>query len=237
MDTAVVFDLWGPLAVYRKFYTNSSVLSYAFPPPTAVRGLVGAIVGIDKSKYAAELKDMEVAVSLKHVKKTLHMTLNYIKTIDGENALGKGRTQIPVEIIKDPYYCIYVRKLPQQIKEQLVTMLSEHRTVFTPYLGMSEMIANFKFIGEYEIEENNGSAVVDSIVPAKTIDVEKIRENGNKLGKERIPFYLDANKKPLSYMDIAYDVNAKPIPMKGSYSIVGKVPVKFLTSENIVKST
>lgn len=236
MDSAVVFDLWGPLAVYRKFFTNTSILSYAFPPPTAVKGLVGAFLGMQRIQYGRELRDMQVAVSLCHPVKKLYTTINYVSTKKGNTLLNGERTQIPTEIIKDPYYRIYLRNVPTKHKKQLIELLSNHCSMFTPYLGTSEMIANFKFVGEYSIEDRNSSdpIFINSIVPAETIEPSLLKQYANKLGKERIPLFMDEYKWTLSYIDVAFDMNAKPIPVKGSYSVVDGVNVKFLTKEDAI---
>lgn len=231
MDSAVVFDLWGPLAVYRKFYTNTSILSYAFPPPTAVKGLVGAFLGMMRIQYGRELRDMQVAVSLCHPVKKLYTTINYVSTKEGNTLLNGGRTQIPTEIIKDPYYRIYLRNMPENRKEQLVELLANHCSIFTPYLGTSEMLANFQFVGEYPIEDkvSDDPVFVNSIVPVEVIVPSLLTQYGNRLGKERIPLLMDEYKQTLYYIDVAFDMGAKPIPIKGSYSIVNGVNVRFLT--------
>jgi len=231
MDSAVVFDLWGPLAIYRKFYTNTSILSYAFPPPTAVKGLVGAFLGMMRIQYGRELRDMQVAVSLCHPVKKLYTTINYVSTKKGNTLLNGERTQIPTEIIKDPYYRIYLRNVPTKHKKQLIELLSNHCSMFTPYLGTSEMIANFKFVGEYPIEDkvSDDPVFVNSIVPVEVIVPSLLTQYGNRLGKERIPLLMDEYKQTLYYIDVAFDMGAKPIPIKGSYSIANGANVRFLT--------
>ncbi len=35
-ERVLVFDLWGAVALFRRFYTTASPLTFAFPPPTAI---------------------------------------------------------------------------------------------------------------------------------------------------------------------------------------------------------
>lgn len=42
---ALVFDITSEYAMFRKFYTTTSSISYPFPPPTAIGGLIAAIIG------------------------------------------------------------------------------------------------------------------------------------------------------------------------------------------------
>ncbi|MGB4656082.1 MAG: CRISPR-associated protein Cas5, partial [Bacillota bacterium] len=41
-----VFEASGPIAMFRKPYTTTSSVSFAFPPPTAIAGMIAAIIGI-----------------------------------------------------------------------------------------------------------------------------------------------------------------------------------------------
>ena len=44
---AVMFDCSSDMALFRKPYTTTSSVSFAFPPPSAIAGLVSAIIGLD----------------------------------------------------------------------------------------------------------------------------------------------------------------------------------------------
>ena len=58
---ALAFDIAGPIAMFRRPYTTTSSVSFPLPPPTAVAGLIGAIVGLnngsDEVGYAAKYWD------------------------------------------------------------------------------------------------------------------------------------------------------------------------------------
>ena len=69
---AVIFDCSSSMAMFRKPYTTTSSVSFAFPPPSAVAGLIAAIVGIDngawdggaKAAYWNELAGTRIALSI-----------------------------------------------------------------------------------------------------------------------------------------------------------------------------
>jgi len=44
----LVFDIWGDYGHFRKFYTTTSPLTFSFPPPPTIAGILGAIYGTDK---------------------------------------------------------------------------------------------------------------------------------------------------------------------------------------------
>jgi len=97
------------------------------------------------------------------------------------------------------------------------------------------MLANFQFVGVYPVEDvvSTEPVFVNSIVPANVI--EPMMLHNNKLGKERIPLLMNEDKQTLLYMDVAFDMNAKPIPVKNStYSVVNGTNIKFLTKEDTV---
>jgi len=48
---AVVFDVWSDYAHFRKPYTTTSSLTFTLPPPTAIAGLVGAIMGVESGGF------------------------------------------------------------------------------------------------------------------------------------------------------------------------------------------
>jgi len=47
----LVFDLFGDFAHFRKYYTTTSPLTFSFPPPPTIAGILGAIYGASKEEY------------------------------------------------------------------------------------------------------------------------------------------------------------------------------------------
>ena len=47
---SIVFKVRGDYARFRKSYTTTSALTYLVMHPVAIRGMIGAILGIDKSQ-------------------------------------------------------------------------------------------------------------------------------------------------------------------------------------------
>ena len=119
------------------------------------------------------------------------------------------RTQIKAEFVKDPVYKIYVSGNDDLIDE-LAQLLKENRTHYTVSLGLSELLADFKFKGIYEGRKVNTAEKVDSVIPSKLvqqIDLERIQ----RIGKERIPTDMDADRKVLSYEDVIFNMDGGSI--------------------------
>ncbi|RKY84621.1 type I-B CRISPR-associated protein Cas5, partial [candidate division KSB1 bacterium] len=82
IDGLIIFDLFGPIAHFRKFYTNSSSLSYSFPPRTTVTGLIAGILGMERDSYYDEFNSSRcsVAISIKNKIRKIMQTVNLLNT-------------------------------------------------------------------------------------------------------------------------------------------------------------
>ncbi|MDD4749617.1 MAG: CRISPR-associated protein Cas5, partial [Methanosarcinaceae archaeon] len=69
----LVFDVWGEFGHFRKHYTTTSPLTFSIPPRTAISGMIGAIIGLDKAEYLKYFSKNEAKIAVKiesPVKKT-----------------------------------------------------------------------------------------------------------------------------------------------------------------------
>ena len=138
----IIFDLSGPIAHFRKFYTNSSSLSYLIPPRTALVGLIAAVLGIERDTYYGMFSEekLKIGVRLNRPVRRILQTLNYLKATSLNEWLNpKEHTQIPFELLtadKGVSYRVYVA-MPEmdELLEELGTRIREHRYYYTPYLG------------------------------------------------------------------------------------------------------
>ncbi len=250
----LVFDVWGDYAHFRRGYTTTSPLTFSIPPRTALCGLVGAILGLekedneylkyftlDKAKIGLKLlnpvKKTQIAENLIHTKDAKGIGMNMIKT----------RTQIRFEFLKDPRYRIYFWHSDNEIYEHLKNNLIEHKSVYTPCFGLSENIANFKFVGEInvEIKEPNEKVLIHSVLPAeKVTDKQGINfysakgEPNGEYFSLRLPTEMNQNRVITKYSDVIFERNGNernenPIDanMKEPYC---EVTYKDGTRENIV---
>jgi CRISPR-associated protein Cas5h len=244
IDKVLVFDVWGDYAHFRRFYTTTSPLTFPIPPRTALCGLIGAIIGLpkDNNEYLQYFTTEQAFIGLRllaPVKKVMFAE-NMIHT---KNAKGIGmnliteRCQIGFEFIKDPRYRIYFYHTDNSLYQNLEKNLREHKSVYTLCLGLSEHIANFRFIDEFQVELNtaNGQYIqIDSIVPSERIlDKDGIRFNLNdELFSIRIPVELTTERIVTKYSDILFEKNGKHLGVKlDSYFTIDH---KDGTKENFV---
>ncbi|MBC8235896.1 type I-B CRISPR-associated protein Cas5 [bacterium] len=228
------FDIWGNYAHFRTFYTTSSPLSFAIPPRTAVAGLLGAILGFadEYTEIFAPDKSMiglEVAAPIKKVRmgeKIINTKGNY--WIPVKKGKHEPRSPIRREFVKDPKYRIYVHHKSPEIMDKLQNMLIAHKTVFTPYLGISECIASFEFKGALEAQNlqseqksplppfnqgGNGWIPIRTVIPSELLfSNEAIEfEAGKQYRKERMPIYMNRDRVVQKYDDVIFENKGQEI--------------------------
>ncbi|WP_456455033.1 type I-B CRISPR-associated protein Cas5b [Thermovibrio sp.] len=225
----VVFDIWGELAHFRRFFTTSSPLTFSFPPPTTVRGIVGAILGLPKDKYIEITNKLKVGISLLSPVKKIRLGLNIIFTKGSggkfEPTLFKDkkgdknktlRTRIQAEFLKDVKYRVYLAG-DEELLNSLLKYLPYHKTEYTVSLGLSECLADFKFVGEYKAELLKEANSVKSVIPTECIKSLDF-ESPVKIAKERIPVFMNSDRVVLKYENVAFETSGKEI--KGSFENV-----------------
>jgi len=209
---ALVFEVFGSLGHFRKFYTTSSALTYPFPPPTVLRGLVGAIIGLRREEYLTHTKDLKFAVQILSPVKTLTISVNFI------NTKGKGggfepslrawlkaedsaRTQVIQQLVKDPSYRVFVLG-DGNVFETLREHLELRKFFYTPVLGTSEHIAEIEYVGTFEVKElEDVEGRCYSVCPLELL--EDLRITSIRIGKELIPYRMEEDRTA-SYTEVLY---------------------------------
>lgn len=220
----LIFDIWGDYAHFKKYYTTSSPLTFSIPPRTALIGLISAIIGKSKGEYLPLMtKDKaEIAVRILNPIKKIRITQNLIDTKDGywkpvKRGNLTGRTQIRFEYLKEPKFRIYFQHSDGNIYNLLKINLENHRSVYTPYLGISELIADFIFVSECTIsEKSNGKELMDihSVIPLTRDTKVDLLQHGKKYFKERIPIEMLPGRIVTEYREVLYETEGKTIRAK-----------------------
>ena len=248
-EKVVVFELYGDFAHFRKIYTTTSPLSYAFPPPTALMGIVGAVLGVGKRDYASLFDENKHYFAVKIDSKVRKIVIgsNFIDTKDLDNKLIRiynrearnGRTYFPMELVKLPRYRIYFKHEDKTLLNRFEDFIKNGKMYYTVHLGISEMLAEIEYVGTYDAvpECNSESKLVlsSTAVPVSIvdkIDVQKLNELNTVILKEEVvPFYLDSNKQLKRSGDVIYGTNKDslvPVWTKKTFWKVGNETIFFL---------
>lgn len=224
----LVFDVWGDYAHFRRGYTTTSPLTFSIPPRTALCGLIGAILGLEKvgNTYLKDFTLDKAKIGLRLLKpvKKVHIAENLIHTKKGEGCGGVGmnlikkRTQIRFEFLKDPVYRVYFWHVDNNLYSQLKKSLVEHKSVYTPCFGLSENIANFNFVGEFNTKgkTTDGEVLINSVVPTeKVLDKQGIIfDFQEEYFSLRLACEMNQERVIKKYSDIIFERNGNPIKVK-----------------------
>ncbi len=97
------FHIRGKMAHFRRYYSNSSALSYSVPPRTTLIGLLAGLMGYERDSYYEDFSPEEcrVAVGVRSPQKKLVQTLNLlmIKSSNDLNGSRQHHSQTPTELI------------------------------------------------------------------------------------------------------------------------------------------
>ena len=203
----IIFDLVGKMAHFRKYYTNSSSLTYYFPPRTTIIGLIAGIIGFKRNSYYNIFSKEKtfLAFSIKSKIKKIIETVNYVKAVEISeiNLSRREHTQIPIEIILPLdlndliRYRIYFYHNDKDIYMKLLESVKENKIIYPPYLGISEFLAKVEFIDVVKPEIlKNKKVIIDSVINLDYIKNGKlVQRDGSVYIKERMPYDFDQDRK------------------------------------------
>jgi len=229
MET-IVFEIKGAYGHFRKIYAPLSPVTYSFPPPPTVMGMIGGICGYGKEEYLEKIgwQDVRLAISLKNPVSKYRTGLNLINTKSNTFFRLKGespRIQIPYEFLKHPHYRIFVSGAKKEAMETLKLFLKKGKTVFTPSLGLAQCIAEVDFIDVLDAEKlTEEEHLISSVVPR-----EQIKHAYYKPGGRYNRFRVAHRMRPLGrvvekYTEAEVEEGAKSITVHTdkAYSVGGE---------------
>lgn len=176
----LVFDIWGEYAHFKKIYATTSALSYAIPPKPTIYGIIGAILGLEKSsnEYLKSFSDKACLVGIQYIAKRdnedsksltfQRMGIN-LKAELGRKKEGSPPKPTMMEFVYRPRYRLYVNHTDSAFFEKLRIALENHISAYTPSLGLACLIANFEYQGVFNTEEvsSSNSTPIHSVIPRK----------------------------------------------------------------------
>lgn len=236
----IIFEIKGKFAHFRKFYTNSSSLSYTVPPRTTIEGIIAAILGYERDSYydLFSVEKLNLAVKKISSTKKIIQSLNYIKaTSSGEIINPNTHTQIPFEILtgnEGVAFRVYVNHIDSEIMHQFEDRIKNNKCFYTPYLGSAPFNCNINYIGRYEALEGSSNDYIDinTIIRQNLVVENGIKITGMNLNlvKEKMPrdFYEGRNIKEVT--DYIFDEDGLPLNVKlnGSYYTVNNENIVLL---------
>lgn len=249
----VTFRISGKYAHFRRPYTNVSSLSYPFPPRPTIAGLLGAILGIQKDKVAETFdeRNLKVAVAIEKQLKTVTHVTNFRQ--DGIGGIDysirkpkKGwkpkelknippyneATQIPMELLRNPSFLIYIHLDDNGMLSELVSRLKTNRYVYTPCLGLSEFLASVEYVADGDaIKIETGDHEVKSVIAKDdcTLLKDKLKAEKHQVQELKAP-HLGTITREFTYKKYLVNMVSDPLPveMKLCAYRIGNTVISFL---------
>jgi CRISPR-associated protein Cas5h len=237
VDSVLIFDLVGPMAHFRKFDTNSSSLSYLFPPRTTVAGIIAGILGLEKDSYYDIFHPdrCNIGISVRIPPRKLMQTVNYmfVKSSSHLNN-SEGHTQIPVEFLLPEVtskvqlhteklrFRVYFRHENQSLHQEVKERVMNSEYVYPPYLGLTEMLAQLEWLAEVSPGEWKEQLPGETISIHSVCRLDKLEERSLEVNfdravifyKERMCRYFLPNRIIAETADYLYEksgvIKAKP---------------------------
>ncbi|MFZ7120020.1 MAG: CRISPR-associated protein Cas5 [Eubacteriaceae bacterium] len=229
----ISFHLRGKMAHFRKFYSNSSALSYFVPPRTTICGIVAGLLGLGRDKYyeVFSINHFHVAMnSEKPLKKTIQ-TLNYlmIKSPRDLNGSQEHHSQTPTELIIPQDinlnfidYKIFISHENQDITEQLINIFSNEGEFYKSMGACMSLGSAFNLgwidsmeILEGETIEKKSENLISSAIPLDKIKRINLESKGldYKIIKEELPLEFNNNRQITSrgLKDIIINISGRGI--------------------------
>jgi len=212
------FDIWGRYAHFKKIYATTTAVTYPIPTKTALYGYVGAILGMEKrgNAYLKHFPEGSCRIALQICKPLVLQRVN-TNLRPSPARFVANRKPTMMEYVYEPFYRVYFWHKENSLYQQLKEHLEKHEAVFTPTLGLSNLISNFAYKGELETEQKSPSHAVDihSVIPKtdfKAFDREGFIEGQNEIVELNMyALEMDMERNVTKRGDILLDRNGKPI--------------------------
>jgi CRISPR-associated protein Cas5h len=209
------FDISGKFAHFRKFYSNSTALSFTLPPRTTIIGILAGMLGREKESYYEEFSSdkIRISASLKSlIKKQIHR-LNYLKVEAPADFRGKKlHVQTPFEVVsskrinKEPLvYRIYLSYYEESknLFEEIREKMEGKNFAYSLSLGTAFFLANIENVKIYSSDE----------ISEKTANNEIINFNSAVNSEKVVELSFDRN----TVKDFFIEEEQMPADFKGNY--------------------
>ncbi|NLZ39596.1 MAG: type I-B CRISPR-associated protein Cas5 [Firmicutes bacterium] len=210
---AVAFNVSAPIAMFRRPYTTTSSVSFPIPPPTAIAGLLGAIIGLPNgsdekafyAKYWDEMKGTKIALSVINPISWFLTSINFWNLKEPQKS---PHIRVKHQFVRQPKYRIYVHG---GVEEKLRQHLENGTFIYTPFLGTAYAIAEIEYLGQFPlqaVEENEISlASVLPLLDNQTVKIDIFASKG--IFRDTLPFSLSSERSLIKTINTIYTSSAK----------------------------
>lgn len=219
VEKLLVFDVWGNFAHFKKIYATTSALSYPIPMKTNLIGLIYAINGELNNSQDDYLEFFQnessaIAVQIINPIRMQRYNINLRPTI---NRYINNHKPTTMEFVYRPWYRIFFWHEDKDFYNKLKERLKTHQTFYTIVLGISNLIGNFEYIGDFETKEktHEENVMVHSVIPSHKFikfDEDKLFKNQNEVIEiSQCAHEMDLDRNVTKRGDLIFDRKTQPI--------------------------
>lgn len=193
----LIIKVKGNYATFRKPFTTTSTNSYSIIHPPAIKGLIGAIMGIDRSEIYSRTKDMQIGIEVCNPIKKSTQSSNLTRL---DKSWGE-RFPSNIEFLRDVEYNIYLKWNQDEI-DKLVNILKNRQFVYNPYLGNSQYNAKIELLEECTITKIS-ECKTKSVIELEYANLDVI---GDCLIIEKIPLSINFEREYDLFKKVCFSV-------------------------------
>jgi len=257
IDRLIVVDLKGAMAHFRAFYTNSSSLTYSFPPRTVVTGILAGIMGLQRDSYYDKFNSQSCRLGISIISpfRKIMNTLNYsfMKSPthfiinQGQHIQVQFETLIPEKnssLWGELIYRIYFWHSDKSIMDEIKYRTQQKRYKYPPFMGISEYTAELEFVEEItrdRIQKIQSDEYEDFIT---VLNADLITEYGLEFKndenkslqymKEIMPIEFKSDRSNKSMGKFIFEKNLRNVraKIKSSFIRIGNINLAFMETDN-----
>lgn len=214
----------GNWAHFKKPETNNNPLSHDLITKTALIGLMGAVLGIERKEMRALFPqlsdDLLYNVRLLNPVKKVPVGMTSFKALS--NPSKDVRSRKSFEILKNPSFLVTLglaNKRSEYIFDEFQTSVKNSESIYPPCLGWHNCPAELYFVSEGELSELHfGEFETEGFVLVDGYKINSVNTNF-RVGFDRLPTFQNDDfwNLPDKYRRIVYpDVDCKLI-VEGEY--------------------
>jgi len=213
-----LIEIEGNWGHFKKPETNNNPLTHDFITKTALIGMVGAVLGIErlemKPLFPQLSEDLCYGVQIRNAvkKESWAFKLRY-----ADNLFAKRPVQM--EFLKKPCYTVALglnSERSSPLFERFVAAVESSEACFTPVLGLHNCPANLRYLASGEFTLADGDFNTKSFVTEQ----HKLKVSENfRIGVERVPTFQNEDfwNPPDKYLRVFYPSENREISASGKH--------------------
>lgn len=212
---ALLFHVKGAMAHFRKVFSNSTSLSYYFPPRTTLMGMIAGAMGKERDSYYEELNQYEISVNPLTGLRKIMFGETYLDTDEvSVTSLRKLKQGVPTGrefVVPAGEEFLGYEVVVYPFNE--VMMKSLRAPVYPISLGPANMLGWIDQVQEIQCEEFNSiSGKINSVSTLKP----EIEKDIRIAIEEMVPRAFDSGRHSGPLTTYFLEIRGKPVTVKGS---------------------